>query len=217
MSVYYNFYTEAFLKDEWHCIDPVGLYVRFNGEIHQELYSTFWNGSRSYFGEAWDRLRENAGAIRFSETSPEFQKHILDSLEDSYAWAEEDEEAHVVHRQELIQFMDKNLLTIPYKVFIDMLPDEHEHTYHGVYHKDAITAFNNGELEDLYERELSTEEYAKLDGDMRKVYAYFEWDDPMSWITGLRRLAEHVTFRVRDFTRENYEEPGQVRIVMYAS
>lgn len=217
MSTYYNFYTEGRINGEWHCIDPVGIRVTpHDNQIAQKLYQTYWNGSRSYFGDAYNKLMEYAWHIRFSDASQEFQKSILDSILGSYS-VKSDPESYDMTKNEAVEYFDNNLLAISLSSLSSIVPQQGEHELHGVYHKNVIAAFKRGDIEDLYDAEMSPAEYAALEGDMRKVYEYFEWDDPMSWRIGITRLYAKVRSRLDDFASENFFEPDDVRIIMYTS
>lgn len=74
MSTYYSFYSEAFIDGKWISIDPL-IFTMYKGDYC--LAETFASGSRSYFSDAWDELKQLSSPISVNELSDGLKKHLL--------------------------------------------------------------------------------------------------------------------------------------------
>ena len=192
MSASYSFYVEAKINGVWHCINPK--YPHFkpdykNGcvfdEYEYEIQVTYWNGSRSYFGEAYDKFRELGTEIKYAELSEELQSVYKKSCE-----VEESEE-----------MLWCRPVVVDYESFINYVKDD-EFDSHGLVHKDALFKYKNGDIEELY---ALSREYAKvLTPEELKAYEYYEWDDWFGWNWGLKEVKKRAISNVVDFEDMNY-------------
>lgn len=200
MSTYYNFYTEAKIGDVWHCIDPKVLRLGSSGDPYK-LTHTYWSGSRSYFGEAHDKLMDISSKIRFDDTSSEFR------TTKTMDWRGSGEE--------LAPYYDSILRVMPYWRLSELNDRAKKPEYCGLYKNSDIELYESDELEDLFEREISPEAYSKLVDDARRIYRYYEWNYATSWRRQIPRLFERVVDRIREFENTNYIDCDEVRILMY--
>lgn len=204
MSTYYNFYTEAKVGDTWYCIDPRVLQLECGDKpMTYRLNYTYWNGSRSYFGEAYDKLEEISSNIRFEDASAEFHVHkILD-------WRGDD--------KDVAPYYDGVLRVIPYHRLRELYEASKTPENCGLYKRTDIVRYEDGLLEDLYELEIDPEKYSGLAEEARRIYQYYEWNDHMSWRFQIPILYKLVAARIREFEDVNSFECDDVRVLMYTS
>lgn len=202
MSTYYNFYTEAKIGDTWYCIDPRFLRLeRGSTPMTYRIHNTYWNGSRSYFGEAYDRLEEVSHSIKLEDTSAEFRMlKILD-------WQGDD--------GEVAKYYDQVLRVLPFQKLRELYEESKTYENYGIYSVGDIAKYEQGVIEDLYDREIDPEKYSSLVDDARKMYKYYEWNYPMSWQANIPKLMERVVARINEFEDVNCLECDDVRILMY--
>ena len=166
MSTYYSIYVEALSKGKWQCID---LY-RKNTDGTYDLAPVFWSGSRSYFGEAADKLTQIGSRVSDPSTlSPELGEYLKNCFKDDFAQCTYAAYYHDLRR---------------------LIPDLGEHDRHGVVHKNAIFAFEKSDVDDIYP--VDDAEYEDLSETQKNSYQYYEWDDPMGWLCNLKALIRSV-------------------------
>lgn len=201
MSNTYLLYTEAKIDNEWRCIDGRIRCKPFGENKERDVLTTlFESGSRSYFGDAYDELRSIGRSVPFSELSKEIQEeHPTLMYEDSFLQPNKDEKIEAYYT------------VVPERSFLNHVPDGHE--YHGVYHKNMIVAFENGEIEELYEdpeRDLKS-----LSDEERKCYQYYEWDSQWGWWKNFKHLKNLLQFTKDKYFDATFEDIDEVRIVVF--
>lgn len=202
MSSDYYFYTEALVDGTWYGIDPRVLRLQHGDSgMTWQVNHTYWNGSRSYFGETFEKLEEISVPIKLEDTSAEFRMNKIMN------WRGDD--------KDIAPYYDKALRVLPMEKLLALKPDKDTHEIHGIYHKDRIVLFEDGTLEDLYEEDISPEAYSALDAEAKRVYKYYEWDNPMSWRHYIPILISAVNARVAEFESVNYCDCDGVRVIMY--
>lgn len=200
MSTTYLLYLEGRVDGKWTCLD--GYYKHIPRGKTEPVYSLsclYVSGSRSYFHETYDKLREIGTMTPFTELSEEvcLEHPNLEHFDlfdrDSTAIAD--------------------YLTIPVSVFNDTVPSSFEH--HGVFHKDRIAAFENGDTEELWEDEdVKLSELTELE---LQCYAYKEWDDPFSWPYYFKILKDRIKAVVDQYTIDTwYYDALDMRIVLFS-
>lgn len=171
MSTSYFLYTEAYIDDKWVCINP-----GFDKEGERRLAMTYESGSRSYFGQTADKIEEIGGRLRFEGLSAELQGRYERCRNDEFV----------------------RILSAKVDAMRGCLPSGQAHEYHGIVLKDAVFAYESGDIEDLYES-ITPDEYAKLDDVGKQLYQYYEWDDPMGWFVHFKEILEHVHWQIHDW------------------
>ena len=171
MSTSYFLYTEAFIDDKWVCINP-----GFDKEGKRRLAMTYESGSRSYFGQTADKIEEIGGRLRFDDLSAELQARYENCRDDEFI----------------------RILSAEVDTMRSCMPSGQAHEYHGIVLKDAVFAYESGDVEDLYES-ITPEEYAKLDEVGKQLYQYYEWDDPMGWFVHFKEILKHVYWQIHDW------------------
>lgn len=179
MSTYYDIHTEVSVGGRWYCADPKILKIpcREGEELGYDLSSTYWNGSRSYFGEAAERLEELSVRVPPDRLSEEMQEHFR-----GYNFSSDDARD---------RYFARSVYVIPYQSVKDAIASAGSTTSHGIAHKDAIAAFEAGDAEDICCM-ISPEEYTALAPEAQKCYQYYEWDDPMHWLSGFKEIQRRV-------------------------
>ena len=200
MGTYYRIQTEVKGRDAWHCIDPLTLRLGASPENDKyRLSPTYESGSRSFFGQAEEKLREMSIPFSYDDLSKEYQSYC--------------ETWHVV-LSDLPSVVEKCVHVIPLDYIKDAVERYPGKTNHGLVHKDAIAEFEAGEILDIY-GDISPQEYSELDPEARKVYQYYEWDDAMHWLPHLREILETAIRRIAIFENENsISESLPARIVL---
>lgn len=69
MSTSYFIYTEAFIDNQWVCINPT-----FEKDGNRCVAMTYESGSRTYYAQTADKIEEIGGHLRFKDMSAELQE-----------------------------------------------------------------------------------------------------------------------------------------------
>lgn len=201
MSSSYHIYTELKCEDGWHCIDP--WFPKADGQW--VLTETYFSGSRTYFGETFDKLRE-IGVTNPQDISEEILKFHPEPKE------QENDDCRFA------DYARQNRIAVPFSAIRNALPSGNQKQHCGVYHKDRIFEFENGERDDLFECEVSAKEYTKMPEEIRsKVYKYYEWDEPWGWVYHFRILENEASKRIatwKDFYWK-YDESMEARLICF--
>ena len=200
MSTYYGICTEVKIGDTWHCIDPLTLRIDTKSEENQySLSRTYENGSRSYFGKAAEKLEGLSVNFRFKDLSEEFRKIC---------------EGWTAKPEDLPKYVERCCYVIPLDAVKDAVESFPGKTNHGLVHKDCIAEYEAGETSEIY-NEISPQVYSELEPEAKKVYQYYEWDDPMHWLPYLRTILKSAVYRISMFQNDNYiEETLKARLVL---
>lgn len=203
MSASYFIYTEVKINDEWHCINGLMPKFKYNwgnhkyeNEYEYELAETYYNGSRSYFGEAYNKLRDIGYGGKFIEMSKELQPLYASSIEDEKEGV--DSWWHPI-------FIDYDC----FKKYVN--PDKFDS--HGLVHKNTLFAWENGDAEELWA--VDHEELAELTEEEKRAYVYYEWDNPWDWHYYFKIINRYVESQLNAFCDLNgmFNDDYQVRLV----
>jgi len=178
MSTSYFLYTEAYIEEKWVCINP-----SFERDGKRHLAMTYESGSRSYFGQTANKIAELGGSLRFENLSAALQARY-----------------ESCRNTELVR-----ILSAEVDAMRGCMPSGQAHERHGSVLKDAVLAYESGDIEDLYES-ITAEEYAKLDDVSKQLYQYYEWDDPMGWFVHFKEILEHVQWQIHDWQNVHGDE-----------
>lgn len=196
MGADYYIYTEVKINDKWISIDPLVPKLvdtrkswreshKYNGEVEYEHQLTYWNGSRSYFGETFDKLGEIGYTINFADLSDEVKEHWAGTVE-----AEANGERMYAPPPVCVDYEK-------FKRYVDV----NRFDYHRLVHKDQWTLYKAGEIEDLYG--VDHDAFVELTPEERQCYEYHEWDEPMGWNTYFKHILKCVEKRIIDFEDVN--------------
>ena len=202
MSASYILYVEAKVKDEWRCINcKVPKYDGKTGnspEFEYLLSETYWNGSRSYFHNTYDKLRELGCDISFSDLSPELKERYKRSLE-------------MEERGETTFLLLP--VAVDYKT-LDNFVSEDEYDMHGLVHKNSLFLYKKGDLEELWP--VEHEELEGLSDKELEAYQYYEWDNDFGWNWGLKTVKKCASRDIHNFEMMNniwFEDKIDYRII----
>lgn len=187
MSTCYFLYTEAFIDNQWVCINPA-----FEKEGARHFAMTYESGSRSYFEETADKIEEIGGPLRFKDMSAELQERYKNCRDSEYV----------------------RILSAEVDAMRGCLPSGQAHEFHGIVRKDSVFAYESGDIENLYEA-ITPEKYVKLNDVGKQIYQYYEWDDPMGWFVHFKEILEHVDWQIYDWQNVyGYETINKCRVVV---
>ena len=199
MSTNYWIYTEAKVKNKWYAIDGiVPFFKEKDGEMTVEPRQscTYWNGSRSYFSEAYNRLCDIGRFGRFSELSDALQIEWNESVT-------EEAEGHTTYADLVIVKMDDFYKSVPMDA----------HDYHGLVHKNEIFSYEHGDSEELWPAEH--EELEGLTPAEMEQYQYYEWDNPMGWLARFKTINARVHNIISTYLDVNYlADADEYRLVV---
>jgi hypothetical protein len=188
MGTYYRIQTEVKVRDVWHCIDPLTLRLGASQvNNNYRLSPTYESGSRSFFGQAEEKLREMSIPFSYDDLSKEYQSYC--------------ETWHVTF-SDLPSYVEKHVHVISLDSIKEAVERYPGKTNHGLVHKDALAEYEAGETLEIYS-DISPQEYSELDPEARKVYQYYEWDDAMHWLPNLRDILETAVSRISLFENDN--------------
>jgi hypothetical protein len=195
MGADYIFYTEVKRDGVWHAM---------NGKYYSEekkdyvLAETYWNGSRSYFGETYNKIKE----IGFSVPTKELSEEVL--LKES--WLIEDDDDDYLYA-----------VAVDWKEFADAIPKTKRKDSCGYVHKRNIWEY---EAEDIEINDyLSGSEYNELSEAEKKEYEFYEWDDLTSWQSYFKEIAKRIDNQIMSYMNVNdmWKAPENIRVVCIMS
>lgn len=191
MGADYYVYTEIKRDNKWYALN--GKYYNEHTNTY-EIGPTYTNGSRTYFSNTHNKLKEDGYVI----TSSELSDDVL-AAED---WFADDSDRAVA-----ISLSDMR----------NALPKSNRHEYCGYVYKQDIYDYEN-KGDDIYEW-LPPEEYMALPEDVKKAYEFYEWSDPAGWFVHYKDILAIVNHQVLEYMNVNHlwNEPEDIRIVCLAS
>ena len=200
MSTYYEIHTEVKIGEVWHCVDPLVLHVKT--QYHEQEYilgSTYENGSRSFFGRSADKLQELSERFSFDDLSEELKADFM-------KWR--------IPPEEIPDEVMRYSYCIPLDQVRKAVSKINGKANHAIVPKDQIVAFETGDADGIYDP-ISPKEYSKLDEEAKKVYQYYEWDDPMEWECHFREILKRINRNISAFADVNYrDEITDARIIL---
>ena len=193
MGADYYLYTEVKRTDgRWHALN--GMYYN-ESTGHYELAETYHSGSRTYFSQTYNKLREIGSLIKAGDLSKEVLNKEL--------WLDVNDNDYII--------------SVSVNTINQTIPQTSRHQCCGYVHKSHIWDFeiDGDEIEDY----LTTEEYCSLSNEEKREYEFYEWDDPMGWYLTLKEIKEIIKFQIDEYMRVNYalNEPPEVRLICIAS
>lgn len=201
MGTYYTFYSEVEINGKWELLNP-----KFMGE--QTV--TYWNGSRSYFGETCDELREiSDGYIRnISDMSSGLVEYFKSISYDDTPFANDKGDLNPAY----------TMISIPAEIMKELAEkDTKKKAYVPV---DELQNFKNGTSEEIYDY-ISVTEYKDLDKELQSHYEWYEWENETSPSEYCRRiLSVHNTLLDVSTNEIKYDKDfkiGQSRLILSIS
>lgn len=191
MSVSYYVYTEIQINGKWIAVNALVPSFKWDSQNNKyldqytyKLGETYYNGSRSYFREANDKLEQIGQAIKYSDCSNAVKEIWKSSVE-----AEERGDAWSVPIA--VSFSD-------FERYVDV----NKFDRHGIIHKDQIFDWENCDADDLYP--VDPDEYFKMTDEEKKQYQYYEWDDPFGYNRVFKEIYKNAVREIESFKEQNF-------------
>ena len=194
MGTDYFIYVEAQIGNKWISIDPVVPKLHkdddgnYDGTYELSHCHSYWNGSRSYFGETFTKLRRIGYEMKFSDMSEEVQTHWKHAIE---VEGDDTDEPNWY----------ASPVCVDYDVFCRYV-DKKKFDSHGIVSKDMLFAYENGDTEELYS--VDHDDFIELTPEERQAYTYHEWDEPYGWNGHFKDIYDAVYPHITDFNEENW-------------
>lgn len=204
MSTSYFVYAEARINDKWVLIN--GKIPEYKWDWDEEAYTdefqykvapTYYNGSRSYFGDASDKLKDIGRCGKFRELS--------DALKEEWSNSTQNEnDGNSIYYHPFI---------IDYTKFKDYANPKY-FTHHGLIHKDMIFSFEHDDIEELWQN--SEIDFSKISEEEKQLYTYYEWDEPYDWAFHFKQILKNLDCQIEQFFDMNYYrcEDIPIRLVL---
>ncbi|MBO7462030.1 MAG: hypothetical protein J6T96_05495 [Bacteroidales bacterium] len=205
MSTYYYIYTEVNMNGKWVCINGLVPEFKYDYETHKykdereyKLCETYWNGSRSYFGQTYEKLHDLGRRVEFRDLSTELQEKWKSSVESENSGESTWNYPSIVDWDRLRTYIK---------------PDEYDS--HGIISKDALFAYNHGDIDELYADDEI--DFSKLSDEEKKAYQYHEWDSSYGWTWGIKKVVDEVSHDISRFEDQNnifFDDNVKYRVVV---
>ena len=197
----YFIHTEAKIDDAWRCIDGYYMHKPYGKDKEGlTLFTTYENGSRSSFGEAYEKLCEIGHEVKFSNLSKEVRK-AHPGLKYLYDFCNNDEKKE-----------ESCYPVVELATFNAHVPKGYAN--HGIIHKDYIEQFECGDRDVLWEDE--SVDFGKLSDLEKQVYQYYEWDEYNNWQYHFKHLKNRIDATVEKYINNEWIfEHLEVRIVAF--
>ena len=196
MSTSYCLLAEGKIKNEWVCLSP---YYRHEDGFH--IATLYDSNSRSYFDETYQELLNISGYyddrnnLNFSHGVNEW---ILQEFEDKQNCTN-----------------DCQICIIGLEEIKKNLGDANKFDFCELVKKSAIDYIKDGYDTDEDDIIISAKEYAKLPAKAQELYEVLSWDKPEGWRIHFKEIIELTEQAKRKYYNEFYEEPTEIRLVMF--
>ena len=193
MSASYYIYAETLIDGFWRCICP---YVKNLKKDKLSMIETYYSGSRSYFSETFDKLRE----LGVNADKTTISKEISSRHEESW---QDDNYPYV--------------FAVDYDVLKKYAPKNNEKEMHGYVSKNDIFEYEKGDLDEIWNY-LNGEEFRSLSSEEKKYYQYFEWNSADGWYRYFGEIKDSVDRQLENFCDVNgiWGETPKTRLIVVA-
>ena len=188
----YHIYTEAKIDNKWVCINPYA--PKFDKDLDltgHNLTQTYWNGSRSYFSETFNKIKNEGYSVKYEDISDTLKKYYTEDRADIYAFA------------------------IPVNTMKKCVGNGKETECSGFVTEEAIFDYKHNGYEIV--DHLTTQEYLELPEEARKLYKAFNWNNPFGWYEHFKDILAHNEFVEYAFfdTNSFIPEKTELRFVCF--
>ncbi|MBR2883725.1 MAG: hypothetical protein IKB93_02935 [Clostridia bacterium] len=192
MSTSYYMYTEVNIDGKWTCINNRIIDVERNEELMSE---TYYSGSRSYFGETADKIRDIGTLLKYDDLSDDVK-----SIFPSYKENPEYFRGFAVYDNEMEACFPEDRMLKEFRGYVK---------------KDILFSFQTGELDDIYEY-LSADEYLALPDEKKSFYQFYEWNSESGWYKYFLEILEHFYWQKYEWGLVNFrtENKYKFRLVL---
>lgn len=190
-----NYYIYAEMKNdkgEWELI-PQKMFNRKDNKW--EIPPIYWNGSRTYFSESYDKLRSIGKLINKNEISKETLNNYWHDIDDIY----------------------DNIVAVPFNKIVNECSNGNKQ-YSGFVRKNDIFDYENDRID--YFSSLSGKEFNRLSDAAKMDYEYYSWNDPYGWYGIFQIIIENVKTILALYSYVNYLydlDYANIRILLFAS
>jgi len=188
MGVYYDFYSEVLVANEWVNIDSYVLGL--DGECH---HCPTMSG-QSYLRDAIDKLSEYSYYLSFDELSEGTRSDLLSDNSDEYNREVKTRNFEAFDFQTAIK--DQLRGSPIMRGFVD---------------RHYIAAFQRRDIDSI-EEWLTAMDYANLDKPEQQAYSYYEWDDREGWYAVFKSLAARIEVLVENFNNYGIQDMGSINV-----
>lgn len=191
MSTSYFIYTEIQINGRWVAVNALVPSFKWDSQNNKyldrytyKLGETYYNGSRSYFHEAYDKLEQIGQTIKFADCS--------DAVKESWkSSVKAEEKGENWYSPIAVAFSD-------FEKYVDV----NKFDRHGVIHKDQIFEWENDDIDDLYP--VDHDEYQQMTDEEKKQYQYYEWDDSFGYNRVFKQIYRNVVKELNSFKEQNF-------------
>lgn len=193
MSASYYIYAEILIDGDWKSICP---YVKNLKKDKLSMVETYYSGSRSYFSETFDKLRE----LGINADKSTISKEISSRHEESW---QDDNYPYV--------------FAVDYDTLKKYAPRNNEKEMHGYVSKNDIFEYEKGDLDEIWNY-LNGEEFRNLSSEEKKYYQYFEWNSADGWYRYFGEIKNSVDRQLENFCDVNciWEGRSKIRLIIVA-
>lgn len=188
MSTSYYMYTEVNINGKWTCINNRITNIEKDKEMISE---TYYSGSRSYFGEAAEKIKNRGFRINHEDMSDALKSTFKDS-----------------------QYF--HAIAVSPKSMRDCFPEDKSlKEFCGYVLKNTLFRFQTGDIDDIYEW-LSLDEYHALSEDEKAFYQFYEWNAEDGWYKHFQEILEHFDWQRYEWGLVNWNEENdyEFRLVL---
>lgn len=187
MSTSYYMYTEVNINGKWTCINNKITNVEKDKEV---LSETYYSGSRSYFGEAAEKIEGIGCHINYDDMSDALKNIFKND-----------------------QFF-RGIAVSP-KSMRDCFPEDKTlKEFCGYVLKETLFRFQTGDVDDIYEW-LSADEYLELPEEKKACYQFYEWNAEDGWYKHFQEILEHFSWQQYEWGLVNWDKDDyEFRIIL---
>ncbi len=188
MSISYYMYTEVNINGKWICINNRIKNIKKDMEM---LSETYYSGSRSYFGEAAEKIKDIGLRINHEDMSEALKSIFKD---EEYFFA----------------------VSVSPKRMRDCFPEDKTlKEFCGYVLKDTLFRFQTGEIEDICSW-LSIDEYLALSEEEKVFYKFYEWNSEDGWYIHFQEILEHFNWQRYEWGLVNWNDENdyEFRLVL---
>ena len=179
MGVHYSVYAEVRIGCKWYNLNP--LFQRENGQLD---ICPILHG-RSWLKDAYEMLEE----MGYAYGRPD---NLSKEVRQVFKYSDDEPYAPDLHINTYKDFYDRAMFLVNYGKSVKSMVKAHKPTrYQGYVSKVAIAAYEIDEY-DTINNWLTEEEYKVLSERQKRMYTYYEWDEPDDWYKVFNMLVRKV-------------------------
>lgn len=192
MSTSYFIFTEIQVSSRWYCINP--LVTRLLPIEHPIIVPTLRIDARLQFEKVYRQLDHDGYSFSVGEMSENLQASVTDWLDPS----------------------DSIRIAVCYDNILMMLnASGKEHCAFAL--RSEVAAFQDDESDEILDF-VSVNEYKQMDGEFKKAYQYYEWNDRFGAYRYYEEIQKRVASQIKDWKAINPQaEIDSIRILLFSA